>query len=73
MAAMEAGLPVPAQEIYSTLPREPVSGFFGLIMAIRRKIHAPLYSGVELYQIFVSVATFEPRGIKPDFRMNITT
>jgi hypothetical protein len=33
----------------------------GLISPIRRRIYAPLYSGVELYQIFVSVALFEPQ------------
>jgi hypothetical protein len=27
---------------------------------MRRRMYAPLYSGVELYQIFVSVAAFEP-------------
>jgi hypothetical protein len=42
-------------------PHKRVLGFnqpVGLV--IRRRIYTPLYSGVELYPIFVSAALFEP-------------
>jgi hypothetical protein len=44
------------EEIYYTVWfNQPVG------LAIRRRIYAPLYSGAELYQTFVSVTLFEPR------------